>query len=358
MSLFTWQIYTNTEQAWNVMLGACKFATKSIDIEQYIFSNDSIGEKFIQLMKEQARRNVKVRLLLDTAGSYALYRSEIPAQLRKAGVEVRFFNIISPWRIPNFLSWFFRDHRKLIIVDDVVGITGGVGVREQMRDWRDTTLRVEGEIVKEMSVSFTEMWEHAGERKLFSRIRKIRGYTKKANFLTNSPYFRKRFLYHVFVEELRSAEKYIYLTTPYLVPDHRLIRILRLAVTRGVDVKILVPSSMDVPIVETASHSFYDELLKSGVRIYEYQPNFLHAKTAVVDGDWSTVGSFNLDNLSFFYNYEANVVSTDMKCAEEIKNNFFHDLTQSKEVTYSQWKRRPFVQKIQEFFVILIRWFL
>ncbi len=352
------KIYASTEETWEAMLEACERAEVSIDIEQYIFTNDEIGARFLEIFKRKAREGVRIRLLIDTAGSYAFYQSSVPSELRKLGIEVRFFNIISPWRIHNFFSWFFRNHKKTLVVDGRVGFTGGTGIGYHMRSWRDTNGRVEGEVVREMTDCFLEMWELANDRDLLSRLRKWRSYREKVDFVTNSPYFKKRFLYHTLLRELLRAKKSIFLTTPYLIPDRRLIRTLRKAVKRGVEIKIIVPEVLDVLIVATASNSSFEELLKAGVRIFRYQPRILHAKTAVVDEEWATYGSFNLDSLSFRYNYEANIVTYDPYSASEIQKHFLADIKESREVLLSEWKRRPLVRKVQEFFVAPFRGFL
>lgn len=348
-------LYTKTEEVWEAMLEACEQATVSIDLEQYIFESNQIGKRFIEILKKKAGEGVKVRMLIDTAGSYSFYRSSVHAELRAMGIRVRFFNIISPWRIPNFFSWFFRNHKKTLVIDGRIGFTGGTGVGEHMRDWRDTTGRVEGEVVKEIAASFEDMWLLADEKNIISKVRLFEGYTKRQEFVTNAPYFQKRFLYHTFMNALGNAEKSIYLTTPYFVPDRKLIRILKKAVRRGVDVKVILPEKIDVPAVASAAHSSFSELLRNGVRIFKYHPAILHAKTAVVDGTWGTYGSFNLDSLSFRYNYEANIITNDHAIISELHKHFLHDLTHSIEITYDEWKKRPLLRKFQEFIVMPFR---
>ncbi|MBX4211115.1 hypothetical protein KW783_04065 [Candidatus Parcubacteria bacterium] len=358
MSLTFWQFFLTSHDAWDAMFRACERAKFSIDCEEYILSNDRIGRSFCNILIKKSREGVKVRLLCDAAGSYSFYMSSLPEELRAAGIDVRFFNEISPWRINNFFSWFFRDHRKILIVDSEVALTGGVGFRDDMRYWRDTHIEVTGRIVREMEHSFLELWNQAANKRFLSRLRRLRSYTKGFNFLTNSPFFRKRFLYQTFVDALRNARSYIFLTTPYFVPDARIIRVLRLAARRGVDVRILLPVSSDVVWVDRAAHAHFETLLKSGVRIFEYRKTFLHAKTAVIDDEWATVGSFNLDYLSFFYNYEANIVSTDSKFVDAVRNHFEIDCIDTTEIDEMAWKRRPFTAKIPEFFSRFFKRFL
>src|SRR3989344_8938971 len=256
MSPLNLKLYKTSGEALNVMLEMCRNARVSIDMEQYILSDSEIGRQFIDILIEKAKADVKVRLLCDYEGSSDLYKSPLPKKLRDAGVEVRFFNIIKLWRLRNFSSWFFRDHRKILIIDQTQGMTGGVGIRDDMKKWRDTAVLVEGGIVDEIFNSFEQMWEQANENDVFIRIQKARKIKKGNWFITSTPHFKKRFFYHELLRAIRGAKKYIFLTTPYFIPDHRLMRVLRLASKRGVDIRIMVPKKHDTPIVESCSHAF------------------------------------------------------------------------------------------------------
>lgn len=353
-----WQFYLSGHEAWDAMLEACRSAKVSIDMEQYVFSDDEISRRFIDLFIQKQKEGVKVRFMCDTVGAWSLYNSNLPKELREAGVEMRFFNIISPWRIRHFFSWFFRDHRKILVVDKKIGFTGGMGIRDEMAFWRDTHVKVVGPIVHEMQQAFNELWEQSVNKDLISRIKKSKAYMRGFYFITNAPYWKKRFLYYTLIEAIRSSKKYIYLTTPYLVPDGRLRRTLRLAVRRGVDVRILIPKTSNMPFVERGAQAHFEVLLQSGVRLFQYTHTFLHAKTGVIDDEWATVGSFNLDSLSAIYNYEANIVSTDPTFIGEVKKHFAHDLTESRELTIEEWRKRPFISKLKEILVRPIRQFL
>lgn len=353
-----WHFYLSGREAWTAMLDACERADKSIDFEQYVFSNDEISQKFVELFIRKQKAGVRVRVLCDTVGGWALFNSSLPREMRESGVDIRFFNVVSPWRIGSFFSWFFRDHRKILVIDGKIGFTGGVGIRNEMASWRDTHVKVSGPIVLEMERAFNELWAQAAEKDILSRIKKIKTYAKGFHFVINAPYWRKRFIYHDMVEAIRSAQKYIYLTTPYLVPDNRFLRILRLAVQRGVDVRIIVPKQSNMPFVERASQAHFDMLLEPGVRIFQYHHGFLHAKTAVIDDEWATVGSFNLDSLSFTYNYEANIVSTENTFIDEVKKHFANDLKYTRELSLAEWRARPFVAKFREWLVMPLRRFL
>lgn len=352
------KFYLFGEKAWEAMFAACAYAQETIELEQYIFSDDEIGKKFARVLIERAQAGVFIRVLCDAVGSWSLYNSRILHEMKAAGIEVRFINVVSPWRINNIFSWFFRDHRKILIVDRHVGFTGGIGIRDDMHDWRDTNVEVRGEIIREMLQTFEEMWAHAADRDIISRIKKASKYIRGFHFITNSPHFNKRFLYYQIVETIRSARSYIYITVPYFVPSPQFSRALRQAVRRGVDVRIVLPDRAVEPFVQRASHTHYEQLLSAGVKIFEYNRSFLHSKTIVVDDEWATVGSFNLDSLSFFYNYEANIVSVEKLFIEHLKRQFIDDLKNATEIKLETWRKRPLYQKFQELLVLPIRRFL
>jgi cardiolipin synthase len=345
------KFYTQTGEAWEAMLADLREAKETIDIEQYIFNYDAIGQQFIDILIEKAQTGLKIRLLCDMVGSHSFYHSAIPAVLRHQGVEVRFFNPISPWRIANFTSNFFRDHRKVLVVDSKIVHLGGVGIAEYMKAWRDTHMRLIGPIAPDIKVSFESVWENAGRSFPFG-IKQPHHFVKRFNLLTNAPGLRQRAIYQALIAEIRGAQKYIYLTTPYFIPDARLFRVLRLAARRGVDVRIIVPTVADHFLIDHARESFYATALRSGIKIYLYKHIMMHAKTAVIDDMWAMAGSFNLDNLSSLFNHEANISSDDAGFISELKSHFIEDLTNCNEVHYGEWIIRPFYKKILE----LVTW--
>lgn len=342
-----WKFFLRSRDAWDRMLDDCRQAQVSIDMEQYIFEHDEIGKRFIHVLEAKAREGVRVRLLCDAAGSYNLFNSVHIKHLIASGIEVLFFNPIKPWRINNYSSWLFRDHRKVLVIDSRIGYIGGVGIHQRMGDWRDTQVRVEGPVVCELEYVFDQMWNRTREGKFF-RFSRPQALTKYFYFLTNSPRFHQRFIYHSLIDAIRGARNHIYLTTPYFIPDLRLVRVLRLAARRGVDVRLIVPDASDHPIVDIATQSYFWIMLKAKVRVYLYHDHVLHAKTIVIDDEWASVGSANLDSLSLLFNYEANLVSTNRAFVRELKEHFMDDLQSSREMTLPVWKQRSRVRKFFE----------
>ena len=343
-----WKFYLSPEQTWEGMYQACERARYSIDFEQYIFVDDFLGRRFIELLSEKARHGVRVRLLCDMVGSYSLYRSAALAQLRQSGVHVQFFNPIKPWWIHELFDWFLRTHRKLLVVDGEYGFIGGVGIHATMRNRRDTHVRLRGPVVDEMASAFETLWKMNEGHHRF--IRFARPLTDSSDFtlLTNSPRFRQRFTYWALVRRFRAAKKTIYITTPYFVPDGRVFRALKGAARRGVDVRILLPANPDWRLAYRANRSFYGRALKAGVRFFEYGPDFIHSKTTVVDGAWACIGSSNIDSLSLLFNYEADVASSDKEFVAELTWHFIEDSKSAREIPRATWRLRPVWEKVIE----------
>lgn len=343
----SWKFFLSSKEAWEEMYAECEKAKQSIDLEQFIFLNDEISNKFADLFVKKAGEGVKIRVLLDAAGSYPVFISSIPRRFKKAGIELRFFNPISPWRIIRLPIWLHRDHRKLLLVDGVVAFTGGVGIGDSMASWRDTQVKVTGPVVSDLEQAFHFMWWTAAKDR-FVRVREPRQTEDGFTVLSNAPHFRQRFIHRTLIDVIRSAEKYIYLTTPYFVPDKKFFRVLRLAAKRKVDVRILVPYRSDHPYVDLAANYYFRKALKAGIKIHWYMPEMLHAKTVVVDDNWASVGSSNIDNLSSLFNYELNLISVDMSFVEYVRDHFMKDLQRSHEVTKDEWNMRPWTQKMLE----------
>jgi cardiolipin synthase len=343
-----WQFYTRSEEAWEAMLAACRNASASIDLETYILENDSVGKEFLETLAQKASAGVRVRVIADGIGSWGLYTSNLPAELRTRGVEIRFFNPLRWWQLAKVTSWFFRDHRKNLIVDSRLGFTGGVGIRELMASWRDTHLALTGPVVEDMENVFNRMWTMLG-RSRYMRFPKPKPPLSGFSFLTNSPHFRQRFLYRSFVAAVRAASSRIDITTPYFIPDLRFFRVLRLAAKRGVAVRVLLPGSSDHPFVDRVSDSFIAPALRYGLRVFKYGGEMLHAKTMLIDDAWTTVGSSNIDNLSFSFNHEGNIVSDNKAFAAEVSEHFEADIIAAREIIAKEWSRRPLWNRFLEF---------
>jgi cardiolipin synthase len=350
----TWEIYTEPNLAWDAMLKACKEAKHSIDLEQFIFVNDEIGKKFLDICIEKASEGVKVRFLLDAAGSFGFFSSSFIKNFERPNLQISFFNSFIPGTFGNHSLWLFRDHKKLLVVDNHIGFTGSMSLTAEIKEWRDLHVEIRGKVVEEMQKSFDSMWERAHKRKYLNK-NNSNSNTDGFRYITNNPRPKKRFLYHTLIEAIRNAKSTIYLTTPYFVPDRRFIRVLKLARRRNVDIRLVIPEKSDHPVVDIGAKSFFTSLLKYGVKIYLHRNKIIHSKVVIIDNDWASVGSLNLDNISFLYNFEGNLISTDKRFIDELKMHFLFDCKNSALIDETVWKNRPFWQKILEFLVKPIR---
>ncbi|MDE2188283.1 MAG: hypothetical protein KGJ35_00935, partial [Patescibacteria group bacterium] len=344
--------------ALKAMIADCRKAEQSIVLEQLIFVADDFGERLIDVCAERAAAGVDVRFLWDAWGSFSWFGSGIVEDLKKKNIKLVFWKTIIPtyYKVSNFRAWFFRNHRRTLVIDGKIGYTGSMCVADRMRDWRDTNLRIDGPVVAEMQNAFDRMWARALEQKPLPPRVHVRSH--EFRYLTNYPSPGRRHIYNELIDAIRHARKYIYITTPYFSPTTRLSRVLRLAAHRGVDVRIIMPHKSNHPLVDLAARTYFASMLTSGVRVFLYEGENIHGKTTVIDGDWASVGTMNMDAISLLYNFEANIVSTNPKFVEELAAVFVRDLQKSKEMSPEEWENRPFLQKWSEFPARLIRKFL
>ncbi len=353
-----WKFYISNEETLSAMIDACENAKHTIDLEQFIFIPDSFGNRLIDICVKKASQGVKVRFIWDAAGSFSLFGSNIIEDLKNKGIELVFFKTLFPgfFDVPNYRSWYFRNHRRTLVIDSEVAFTGSICIFEKMIDWRDTNLRIEGLVVNDMQKAFNRMWDRAQGKKL-PKIKHDKTSDHEFKYISNNPIPRHRRLYNHLIEAIRNSRKYIYITTPYFIPTHHLARVLRLAAHRGVDVKIIIPEMSDHALVDLASHTFFHSMLKSGVKIFLYKKKMLHSKTIIIDDDWSSIGTLNMDNVSLLYNFEANIVSTNVRFADELISHFLHDKENCEEMTMIKWDKQPVIRKIAMFFMKFIRGF-
>lgn len=354
----TWKFYTTSEGAWDAMLRSIASASLSIDIEQYIFSKDNVGRKFIDALKLASKRGVKIRVFCDEVGSFDLYQSNIKTELARENIEIKFFNSIVPWNTNRESIWYFRDHRKLMIVDKSIGFTGGICISEYMNHWRESHVEITGPVVNEMIHAFEIMWHKKYYHPSYYFPKKKKGVLplekEEFRYITNSPLPRKRHMYKELLKALSKAKRYIYLTTPYFLPDHKLLRAILESRKRGVEIKLLVPEHPNHLLVDIGARTYFNELLSHNIQIFLYK-KMIHGKTIVIDDAWSTIGSLNLDNVSLRYNFEANLVSTNTLFGSELKTQFEKDLTDANPLTLELWKKRPLTDRILEWLVWPIR---
>jgi cardiolipin synthase len=345
-------------EAYPQMLQAIERARRYVHLETFILADDSTGHRFARALAAAAERGVEVTVLYDAMGSWGTHRGFFRA-MRRRGIRVRAFNPIWPW--PGLFRLLRRDHRKLLLADGEVAFVGGINIsdawapREQGgAHWRDDVMRIEGPVVAPLAGVFRATWravvQNVAERlALMERVQPIlpcsdRGPHALAIFAA------RRAIHRAYVQAIDRADRSVYLASSYFVPDRAVLAALRRARRRGVDVRLIVPGHSDHYSVLMAGRAIYGRLLRWGVRVFEWQDRIFHAKTAVVDGVWGTMGSFNLDRWSLDFSHELNAVFSDETLGTRLHGSFERDLKECKEVTFEIWKARPALTRLIEWF--------
>lgn len=349
----------NGENYYAAELAAIKAAQHSVNMECYIFDKGDVAQKFVDALTERARAGVHVNVVVDAIGSFSTPKHYFK-DLRAAGGNVEWYH---PMRLQNIFRSNNRTHRELMVIDGTTAFLGGAGIadhwliaKKNKPRWRDSMYRIHGDAVGALQGTFVENWLEASGLIIAGPDyfpMTPEGIGKTAALVVNSSpgagaSTRARTLFQSLIV---SAKKSIYVTTPYFLPDAAMKRELLNARKRGVEVRIIVPGNKsDHSMTRSSSRSKFGDLLLAGVNIYEYEPAMIHQKLLLVDGTWAIVGSTNFDSRSFAINDEVNMAAMDKALAQSLTQGFQADLSQSKEVTYEAWKRRPLWERCQEIF--------
>ena len=339
------------------MFQDCEKATQSIELEQYIIANDSLGQKFLKLFIEKAKQGIKVFVICDYYGSQSLAHSGHVKELRAVGGQFYFYHSLGVLRHLWPKKWFPRTHVKTLLVDSAIAYTGGVCLAERMRNWRDTQIRITGPATAQVKRAFDDI-ENAFTHQKSAKIKNKKYISDEFTYLQSSPVSLSHRIYRELIWALGSAGNHIYVSTAFFAPNRRFRRTLIKAQARGVKVILLGPIKSDVILADWLCLSYASSLLKAGVKIYRYQQPVLHNKTVVIDNRWATVGSTNMDILSFFLNRESNLIIKNSDAIAELKQQFFNDLQQSEELTLEQLKKRALWVKIIGYLARIVKSFL
>ncbi|HEX5101548.1 MAG TPA: phospholipase D-like domain-containing protein [Polyangiaceae bacterium] len=353
-------------EAYPRMLAAIEAAREQCLLEMYWFDSDHAGRRFADALGAAARRGVEVAVIYDDIGSIGTDPLMFE-ELKAAGAHVRVFNPVAPWRRRFRLDRLtLRDHRKILVVDGEVGFTGGCNlaaawlpIDDGGRGWRDDAVRVEGPAVRGLTSSVLRTWHALGG----PTLRRIRpsippsgtSGAQAVRVLAESYFRARREISRAYVRELYHAKERAWIRNAYFIPDRSVRRALGHAARRGVDVRVIMPGETDVELVRHASRSNWGYLLRHGVRLFEYQEGVLHAKSAVIDGRWSTIGTFNLDYLSLRSNLEINVSVRDPGFGATMEASFIRDLDQSREIDRTAFRFRPLGDRLLELLVYRFR---
>jgi len=345
------------------MLEAIEGARRFILLETYIFSDDFVGRRFARALAAKAREGVEVRVLCDSLGSKATPR-EFFGWMRSQGIRVHAFHPIRP--LLHGLRYRSRNHRKVLIIDGHTAFAGGLNLSREYAPleeggagWRDTEIRIEGPAAAELARLSLEYWPKEEERRL-APILPVDPAPQKENgspvLSLGSSRLRDRFRISRNLRfAFRRARRRIWIANPYFLPGRALRGELRRAARRGVDVRLLVPLESDVPPAHYAAQRLFERYLRWGIRIFQWPGPMMHAKTAVIDTQWSTVGSYNMDSLSLLLNDELTVVVLNRDFGERLESMFREDFEACEELTLDAWRKRGWLRRLAEKFFSLFR---
>lgn len=344
------------EKKFDALFEDMEKAEKFIFLEYFIVSQGQIWERTKEILARKAAEKLEVRLLVDDFGCLIIDTETIRHEMAQIGVRVSVFAPIT--KDVSRLTFNYRNHQKIAIIDGNIGYTGGINladeyanIYERFGHWKDTAVRLEGDGVWGLTEIFLEMWEFSRENEDmdYDRYRptvsvEAEGFVQPmADGPANNP---DNPIEETYIHLINKAKDYIYFTTPYLVLDNTTVDALCRAARSGVDVRVITPRIYDKWYVYMVTVFNYGKLLQNGIRIYEYVPGFIHAKNVVSDDECAVCGSINMDYRSFYLHYECGVLMTDVPAVMDIKQDFLDTQSVSERISYDTWKKRPFPQKV------------
>nr|WP_298719086.1 cardiolipin synthase [uncultured Steroidobacter sp.] len=364
-------------QTYDAIESDLRAARHHIHLETFIFGADDIGRRFGDLLARKRKEGVEVRVLYDSIGSMDTPK-DFFEHLRQQGIEVREFRPMNPVKNPRIWDINNRDHRKIIVIDGKVGFTGGInidstyssssasrpGPKRGIEDgWRDTHMRLQGPVVKQLQTLFLQSWAEAGEplqaRDGDRYVPPARSAGKTlVTIVGNDSESDDRSLYGTYLAAFTHASNRLWITHAYFAPNPELLDAMVDASRRGVDVRLIVPAFTDSRIVLNATQSTFTPLLEAGVKIYELKDALLHAKSVVIDGTVAIVGSANLDMRSFLHNDEVNAIVINRDFGQRMEEVFKRDERASRPVTLERWQKRSLWQRLKEFGVKLFGYWI
>jgi cardiolipin synthase A/B len=352
----TLQLYTHGVELYDAMLTAIEQARDAIYLETYIWKADALGERFKEALIRKAREGVAVYVVFDWFGNvvvpHAFKRFPAPVHALAYRPIRRPRHLLDPRR-------YALEHRKLLVVDGETAFLGGYNIGAvYATEWRDTHVRMEGPAARRLAQEFIDFWNRKGPPKDHIERRYAHG-VDPTIMIRSTDALRLTFpIRDLYLLGIEGAERQVLLTSAYFVPDRVLLDALKGAAARGVDVQVLVPWTSNHIVADWASHAYFAECLRSGIRIFGYQHAMIHAKTCTVDGAVSTIGTANLDRLSSFGNYEINVAIFSAELARQMEGVFATDKTNAIELTPDAWRSRPWYVKASERIIKTLRFVL
>lgn len=340
------QVYAFGQHLYDAMFAAIDSAHHSIYLESFIWKDDKIGREFKTRLEKKAAQGVAIYVIFDGFGNFVVPRAfkKFPRSIHK----VEYHAMYRPWHIID-PRHYALDHRKMLVVDGTIGFIGGYNIGSlYATQWRDTHLRIHGPAAADLAASFVDFWNRFCPKNDRIACQYARQFNPMIILRGNDALHLTFPIRDMYIEAIEKAQRSIMLTNAYFVPDRVLLNALKDAAGRGVDVRVLVPWHSNHIVIDWVSHSYYTECLESGIRLFGYNHTMLHAKTATIDGQWSTIGTANLDRLSSIGNYELNVEIYDSELARQMERLFEADMSDAFELKDSHWLKRPWYTKLSE----------
>ena len=350
-------IFVDGNEKFERLIKDIENAKDHIHLEYFIIKDSDIGQKIKNLLIKKSKENVKIKILYDDVGCWRFwFHREFFNEMKSHGIEIVPF---LPTKFPIIGGKLnYRNHRKIVVIDGRIGYTGGINIGDEYMGknkkfgyWRDTHIRIEGTSVYMLQMTFLIDWYYNTKEVLLNT-----NYFPRLNNFGNSmiqvvasgPDSDWEAIHYAYFLAICQAKKSIYIETPYFIPDESILRALKSAALSGVDVRIIFPKIADHKIVNTASYSYFDDILKSGGRVYLYEKGFIHSKVIIIDNSIASTGSANMDLRSFMLNFEINAFIYDRKVIDLMKEDFFEDMKNSKEINKDEFKNRSIIQKSKE----------
>lgn len=332
-----------------------------IHLEYYIFDMDKLGREIAAILMEKARQGVEVRVIYDDVGSWGL-STRFLRRMRDAGVDARcFMPVAFPWLTSKIN---YRNHRKIIVIDGEVGFTGGINIAQRYIDgtkdgiWRDTHLMIEGEAVSSLNVIFITDWNFVSGQKLRDPDKYFPPSSvdieSPVQIASSGPDTDWASIMQAFFAAIAKAKEYIYISTPYFLPNQAVLTAIKVASLSGIKVKLLIPNKPDSMVVHWATRSYVKELLDAKVEVYLYKKGFNHSKLIMIDGVFSSVGTANMDIRSFEDNFEVSAILYDSNITKQLEDTFLEDIGDSVQVIKEEWEKRPYYCIVLESFARLL----
>lgn len=358
LSVPEYKLFHNSKDSIKGILDLLNSAKTQIEFEAFYFLSDKVGRVILDTLIEKARSGVKIRLLVDSMGSFSLNQSLFIEAIQHAGGHIRFFNSLIPFSKSNKTFWYFRNHRRSIIVDEQELFVGSFCIGEPTENWRETCILIKNSsAVAQANKVFKDTW-HKTSHATFKIGSSSKISTDCFSYITQAPLQHQRHIYKSLINDIRKAEKNILLVAPYIVPDRKLQRALKCARNKNVKIQIITPRKTDSVLADLGRNTYISWFLHKKIDIY-FTDEIIHSKVCVFDNKKAYIGTFNLDNVSFRYNYESTIIMDSLNCITDLKSSFQDILMDiSLCVNIQNWEKRSFRLKILEILIWPFRTFL